>query len=304
MLDLDRFKHVNDAHGHLAGDMVLRVVASHLARLIRIEDVLARYGGEEFVILVRSTSRDDAAKLAERVRTTVEHSRSPLPRTARRSPSRRASGSLRWLSWARRLRATISSRRPTRASTERRSTGEIASARTTEPGACERPRVVPLRSAMFDWRHSAWLLLLASPLGCSSNGDAASPHDASVEPADATADATMDADVDGAPVLPSEVTFPSTFMWGTSTAAFQVEKGDSNTDWAAWAALPGKIKDGGSPDIGGDDALNHIPGDIALMTAEGHNSYRFSIEMARVFPTQFQLDSNLPTPRASPRTTR
>jgi len=72
MLDLDRFKHVNDAHGHLAGDMVLRVVASHLARLIRIEDVLARYGGEEFVILVRSTSRDDAAKLAERVRTTVE----------------------------------------------------------------------------------------------------------------------------------------------------------------------------------------------------------------------------------------
>jgi diguanylate cyclase (GGDEF)-like protein len=72
MIDLDRFKEVNDVHGHLAGDMVLRVVASHVARLIRIEDVLARYGGEEFVILVRSTTLSDAAKLAERVRSTVE----------------------------------------------------------------------------------------------------------------------------------------------------------------------------------------------------------------------------------------
>ncbi len=72
MLDLDRFKDVNDNHGHLMGDMVLRVVASHVLRLIRIEDVLARYGGEEFVILVRSTSHKDAGKLAERVRTTVE----------------------------------------------------------------------------------------------------------------------------------------------------------------------------------------------------------------------------------------
>jgi diguanylate cyclase (GGDEF)-like protein len=72
MLDLDRFKSINDQHGHLAGDMVLRVVAAHVQRLIRIEDVLARYGGEEFVILVRSTQHKDAGKLAERVRTTVE----------------------------------------------------------------------------------------------------------------------------------------------------------------------------------------------------------------------------------------
>jgi diguanylate cyclase (GGDEF)-like protein len=72
MMDLDRFKDINDAHGHLAGDMVLRVVSAHVARLIRIEDVLARYGGEEFVLLVRSTTRDDAAKLAERVRSTIE----------------------------------------------------------------------------------------------------------------------------------------------------------------------------------------------------------------------------------------
>jgi diguanylate cyclase (GGDEF)-like protein len=72
MLDLDRFKAINDQHGHLAGDMVLRVVAAHLQRLIRLEDVLARYGGEEFVVLVRSTVLSDAGKLAERVRTTVE----------------------------------------------------------------------------------------------------------------------------------------------------------------------------------------------------------------------------------------
>jgi diguanylate cyclase (GGDEF)-like protein len=72
MLDLDRFKSINDSHGHLAGDMVLRVVAAHLQRLIRLEDVLARYGGEEFVILIRSTALNDAGKLAERVRTTVE----------------------------------------------------------------------------------------------------------------------------------------------------------------------------------------------------------------------------------------
>ena len=72
MLDIDRFKEVNDVHGHLAGDIVLRVVSSHVARLIRVEDVFARYGGEEFVILVRATALKDATKLAERVRTTIE----------------------------------------------------------------------------------------------------------------------------------------------------------------------------------------------------------------------------------------
>jgi len=72
MLDLDRFKEVNDTSGHQMGDRVLRSVAATMARLIRIEDVLARYGGEEFVILARSTLLRDAGKLAERVRSTVE----------------------------------------------------------------------------------------------------------------------------------------------------------------------------------------------------------------------------------------
>jgi beta-glucosidase len=150
---------------------------------------------------------------------------------------------------------------------------------------------------MSVWRKLPWLALFASPLGCSSsNGGTATPIRDGGELGDATVvlDAASDADVDGSPPLPSEVTFPSGFLWGTSTAAFQVEKGDSNTDWAAWVATPGKIMDGGSPDIGGDDALDHIPGDIALMTAEGHNSYRFSIELARIFPTQAQLEANEP----------
>ncbi len=72
MLDLDAFKNLNDTHGHLAGDYVLRSVAAQLARLIRAEDVLARYGGEEFVILARSTGKTQASRLAERVRSAVE----------------------------------------------------------------------------------------------------------------------------------------------------------------------------------------------------------------------------------------
>jgi diguanylate cyclase (GGDEF)-like protein len=75
MLDLDEFKKTNDVHGHLAGDMVLRVVASRVSRLIRVEDVLARYGGEEFVILARSTSHTEAVHLAERTRAEVEQLR-------------------------------------------------------------------------------------------------------------------------------------------------------------------------------------------------------------------------------------
>jgi diguanylate cyclase (GGDEF)-like protein len=72
MLDLDDFKETNDAYGHLVGDMVLRVVAARLARLIRVEDVLARYGGEEFVIVARDTSAEQAEALAERTRLEIE----------------------------------------------------------------------------------------------------------------------------------------------------------------------------------------------------------------------------------------
>jgi diguanylate cyclase (GGDEF)-like protein len=71
MMDLDDFKTTNDTFGHLAGDMVLRLVAAQMQRLIRVEDLLARYGGEEFVILCRTTGKTEAARLAERIREAV-----------------------------------------------------------------------------------------------------------------------------------------------------------------------------------------------------------------------------------------
>lgn len=79
MLDLDRFKEVNDAYGHLAGDMLLRVVASHLLRLIRLEDVLARYGGEEFVSLLPDTDLAGAIGVAQLMEDTVRALALPHP---------------------------------------------------------------------------------------------------------------------------------------------------------------------------------------------------------------------------------
>ena len=71
MIDLDDFKTTNDTYGHLAGDMVLRLVSAQMQRLIRIEDLLARYGGEEFVILCRTTGKTEATRLAERIRESI-----------------------------------------------------------------------------------------------------------------------------------------------------------------------------------------------------------------------------------------
>jgi two-component system cell cycle response regulator len=66
--DVDHFKKVNDTHGHLAGDAVLKEVARRLGESLRPEDVLARYGGEEFVVVARLTEKDGAVALAERLR--------------------------------------------------------------------------------------------------------------------------------------------------------------------------------------------------------------------------------------------
>jgi diguanylate cyclase (GGDEF)-like protein len=71
MIDLDDFKTANDTFGHLAGDMVLRLVSAQMQRLIRVEDLLARYGGEEFVILCRTTGKTEASRLAERIRESI-----------------------------------------------------------------------------------------------------------------------------------------------------------------------------------------------------------------------------------------
>jgi diguanylate cyclase (GGDEF)-like protein len=71
MIDIDRFKAVNDAHGHLVGDDVLRAVAGAIASAVREEDVPARYGGEEFAVLLRNPTREVAVDVGERVRSAV-----------------------------------------------------------------------------------------------------------------------------------------------------------------------------------------------------------------------------------------
>lgn len=71
LFDIDRFKQVNDQHGHQVGDQVLERVAAIAAAQIRTEDVIARYGGEEFMIVLRSTPVSGAEALAERIRRAV-----------------------------------------------------------------------------------------------------------------------------------------------------------------------------------------------------------------------------------------
>jgi two-component system, cell cycle response regulator len=71
LLDLDRFKLINDTLGHPAGDAVLREVAARLSRAIRNEDVLCRIGGEEFAVVARSTTAQAALALADRLRARI-----------------------------------------------------------------------------------------------------------------------------------------------------------------------------------------------------------------------------------------
>jgi diguanylate cyclase len=66
--DIDRFKEINDAYGHSAGDKVLRVIAQHLAQHVRGTDFVARYGGEEFVMILIGTGADQACTAADKIR--------------------------------------------------------------------------------------------------------------------------------------------------------------------------------------------------------------------------------------------
>jgi len=157
------------------------------------------------------------------------------------------------------------------------------------------------------------VLLLAATAACSSSSvsapsgdDASAAHDAGPAGTDAAHDAAgsrHDARADSArtdagPTAPAAVTFPSTFLWGSATAGFQVEKGDVNTDWSAWVAMSGKIANGDNPDVGGPDALDHIAADVADLVATGQNAYRFSLEWARLYPTLDAFNSDTPDPAA------
>ncbi len=72
MIDLDRFKNINDTYGHLVGDRVLQQLGDILRRQVRSVDLVARYGGEEFVVVLPETDKTGAAVFAERIRIAVE----------------------------------------------------------------------------------------------------------------------------------------------------------------------------------------------------------------------------------------
>jgi diguanylate cyclase (GGDEF)-like protein len=75
MFDIDHFKKINDVHGHLAGDFVLKELANLVQGRIRRDEVFARYGGEEFAIVLPETNLDGARALAEGLREKVAQSR-------------------------------------------------------------------------------------------------------------------------------------------------------------------------------------------------------------------------------------
>lgn len=79
ILDLDHFKRLNDAHGHMAGDAMLRHVGRLLGSSVRAVDFAGRYGGEEFLIVLPETDVDAAAALAEKLRRIVSGSSVRLP---------------------------------------------------------------------------------------------------------------------------------------------------------------------------------------------------------------------------------
>ena len=72
MLDLDHFKRINDNYGHLAGDKVLKIIATVLRKRLRGSDFIARFGGEEFVLLLPATPPAVGAKLLETLRASIE----------------------------------------------------------------------------------------------------------------------------------------------------------------------------------------------------------------------------------------
>lgn len=84
MIDLDHFKAVNDRHGHLVGDQVLRAITQLIRRELRAGDVLARYGGEELALLLPDTDAAAARQIGERLRHLIESTLLP----GRREPVR------------------------------------------------------------------------------------------------------------------------------------------------------------------------------------------------------------------------
>jgi two-component system chemotaxis response regulator CheY len=78
LLDVDRFKTINDNYGHEAGDRALQVVAERLGQMLRSYDLVGRWGGEEFLVLLPGTGLAEACVVAERVRAGLAQSAVPV----------------------------------------------------------------------------------------------------------------------------------------------------------------------------------------------------------------------------------
>jgi diguanylate cyclase (GGDEF)-like protein len=78
LADLDRFKWINDRHGHLVGDLVLQRVAAELRSHLRETDFIGRFGGEEFLLVLPETELAGATHLAEKIRARIEQLAIPL----------------------------------------------------------------------------------------------------------------------------------------------------------------------------------------------------------------------------------
>lgn len=72
LLDVDRFKRVNDTYGHQVGDRVLSTIAQKVTGEVRTGDMVARVGGEEFAVILPETDTEGGAELAERIRETIQ----------------------------------------------------------------------------------------------------------------------------------------------------------------------------------------------------------------------------------------
>ncbi len=72
MIDIDDFKKVNDEHGHLVGDRVLKEIAAVLKKATRLEDIVARYGGDEFAIIMPHSPKENMRNVGERIRAKTE----------------------------------------------------------------------------------------------------------------------------------------------------------------------------------------------------------------------------------------
>ena len=82
LLDVDDFKRVNDIHGHAVGDAVLIALGDALLRAARRSDTVARYGGDEFVVILPGARADLAARIAERIRSTIANIELPAAEPA------------------------------------------------------------------------------------------------------------------------------------------------------------------------------------------------------------------------------